>query len=160
MKYEPTENEDIKLNMTSMIDIVFQLLVFFILTFKVVVQEGDFNIRMPSSAPSKNAMDEDLLPPMKLRLTAGADGKLAGIKLNQQNFNDFNQLHEEILGIVGSDAGPDSGMSGGDVEIDCDFNLDYENVIAAITAVTGHPADDGTIIKLIEKIKFAPPRSQ
>ena len=30
------------LEMTPMIDIVFQLLVFFIMTFKIVSQEGDF----------------------------------------------------------------------------------------------------------------------
>lgn len=33
--------------MTPMIDIVFQLLVFFIMTFKIVSQEGDFHIKMP-----------------------------------------------------------------------------------------------------------------
>ena len=61
------------------------------------------------------------------------------------------------MDLVGTEAGPDAGMAGGEVEIDCDFNLAYENVIAAITAVTGHRTEDGTIIKLIEKIKFAPP---
>lgn len=153
------EKEKIELQMTPMIDIVFQLLIFFIMTFKVVQMEGDFNIRMPSAAPSQNAMDEELLPPMTLRLTAGADGKLAGIQLNKQQFNNFNDLHAEIMDIVGTEAGPDAGLAGGEVELDCDFNLAYENVIAAITAVTGHRTEDGTIIKLIEKIKFAPPKN-
>ena len=39
--------EKIELQMTPMIDIVFQLLVFFIMTFKIVAQEGDFNVKMP-----------------------------------------------------------------------------------------------------------------
>ena len=47
MRLATTEPDEIKLNMTAMIDIVFQLLVFFIMTFKVVAMEGDFNIRMP-----------------------------------------------------------------------------------------------------------------
>ena len=42
--------EKIELQMTPMIDIVFQLLVFFIMTFKIVSMEGDFNIRMPAAA--------------------------------------------------------------------------------------------------------------
>jgi hypothetical protein len=38
--------------------------------------------------------------------------------------------------------------------------LDYEHVIAAITAVSGYASpDDGRVIKLIERIQFAPPRS-
>ena len=44
----PSKDEKIELQMTPMIDIVFQLLVFFIMTFNVVAQEGDFNIRMPA----------------------------------------------------------------------------------------------------------------
>ena len=43
--------EKIELQMTPMIDIVFQLLVFFIMTFKIVSMEGDFNIRMPAASP-------------------------------------------------------------------------------------------------------------
>ena len=47
-----TGKDKIELQMTPMIDIVFQLLVFFIMTFKIVAQEGDFNIKMPVSAPT------------------------------------------------------------------------------------------------------------
>ena len=45
--------ENVELMMTPMIDIVFQLLVFFIMTFKIVAPEGDFNIKMPMAAPAK-----------------------------------------------------------------------------------------------------------
>jgi biopolymer transport protein ExbD len=152
------EKEKIELQMTAMIDIVFLLLIFFVMTFKVVQMEGDFNIRMPSAAPSQNAMDEELLPPMTLRLTADTEGRLTGIRLNQQRFTNFHDLHAEIMDIVGTEAGPDSGLTGGEIELDCDFDLAYEHVIAAITAVTGHRTEDGAIIKLIEKIKFAPPK--
>jgi len=33
-------------------------------------------------------------------------------------------------------------------------------VIRAITAVSGYVSPDGQIVRLIEKIKFAPPRSE
>ncbi len=42
-----SDDRTIRLQMTPMIDIVFQLLVFFIMTFKIVSQEGDFHIKMP-----------------------------------------------------------------------------------------------------------------
>ena len=44
-----------------------------------------------------------------------------------------------------------------EVEIDCDYGLKYEHVMAAITAVSGKLAQ-GQIVKLAERITFAPPR--
>ena len=67
------------MDMTPMIDIVFQLLIFFIMTFKIVAQEGDFNIKMPLAAASEVMPDIDTLPPLKLRLRADGNGNLAGL---------------------------------------------------------------------------------
>ncbi len=39
--------DKIELQMTPMIDVVFQLLIFFMFTFKIATQEGDFNVKMP-----------------------------------------------------------------------------------------------------------------
>jgi biopolymer transport protein ExbD len=150
--------EEIRLQMTSMIDIVFLLLAFFIMTFKIVTQEGDFNIKMPLSAPRQGAIDEQLIPPIKVRLQAGVGGELTGIAMNQRTLSTFQQLHEEILGLVGIDS-PAAG-EGAEVELDCDYNLRYEHVIEAITAVSGYrDGATGEIVKLVDKIKFAPPKN-
>lgn len=150
--------EEVNLQITSMIDVVFQLLAFFVMTFKIVSQEGDFNIKMPLAAPSQGAIDEQLIPPIKVRLQAGSGGELAGIGMNQRTLSSFQQLHEEILGLVGTDS-PAAG-EGAEVELDCDYNLRYEHVIEAITAVSGYRDDaTGDVVKLVEKIKFAPPKS-
>jgi biopolymer transport protein ExbD len=155
------EAEKIELQMTPMIDIVFQLLIFFIMQFKIVQLEGDFNIKMPAQAASAGTPEDDELPPMKLRLRAADNGGLASINLNDVSFNDLNGLHAHVANLVGGDdAGPGAGFEGAEVELDCDYNLRYENVVAAITAVSGKVGDDGRIIKLIEKIKFAPPKQQ
>lgn len=153
------EAEKIEIPMTPMIDIVFQLLIFFIMTFKIVSLEGDFNIKMPASAPSQGAPDEDQPLPMKLRLTAGEGGGLSGITLNDRQFTGLDELHAYIMDLVGSDESGD-GLEGAEVELDCDYGLRYENVVAAITAVSGEIDDDGSIIKLVEKIKFTPPEPQ
>ncbi len=42
----PARDKD-DLKMTAMIDIVFLLLIFFVMTFKVLAPEGDFNVKMP-----------------------------------------------------------------------------------------------------------------
>lgn len=150
--------EKVELMMTPMIDIVFQLLVFFIMTFKIVAPEGDFNIKMPVAAPSEG-MPDDTLPPIKVRLAATADGKLANIMLGQRPLGSFNDLRAQVREIVGDDRGPGSIAENTEVELDCDFGLHFEYVIDAITAVSGYVADDGqNIVKMVEKIKFAPPR--
>ena len=75
MKFRhPIGRDRIQLQMTPMIDIVFLLLIFFVMTFKIVAQEGDFNIKMPLAAPNASTIDDSLLPPLKLRLVADQDG--------------------------------------------------------------------------------------
>jgi biopolymer transport protein ExbD len=150
--------EGVELMMTPMVDIVFQLLIFFLMTFKITSAEGDFNVKMPLAAPSQGKPDEIQLPPLKVRLTADPGGQIAGIFLGQAPMKDFRQLREQIVGIVGDDTGPGSITDTQEVELDCDYNLDFKHVIDAITAVSGQITPDGEVVKLIEKIKFAPPR--
>ena len=147
----------IELQMTPMIDIVFQLLVFFIMTFKIVTQEGDFNIKMPLAAASGTEVDPTALD-MRLRLTADAEGGLTGIRLNDTSFPDgFEALHRHVIGLVGGDQ-PDSFRESAEIEIDADYQLRYEYVIQAITAVTGYRTPEDEVVKLIEKIRFSPPK--
>jgi biopolymer transport protein ExbD len=166
------EPEKIDINMTPMIDIVFQLLTFFIMSLNIAASEGDFSIKMPLSAPRQGTPDENQLPPFRLRMTANADGSLKTLRLDQQTLGAnitnpdqaagaFQALHQEIIARVGDDRGPGSIAATAEVEIDSDYNLDYENVISAITSVSGYvsPSDRKTVVKLIEKIKFSPPRS-
>jgi biopolymer transport protein ExbD len=151
--------DKVNVPMTPMIDIVFQLLVFFIMTFKIVSMEGDFNIKMPLAAPSEGLPDEDKLPPMKVRLRASPSGQLAQISLNDNNFGtSFESLHNYIISVIGDERGPGSVQETAEVELDCDYDLKYDNVVKAVTAVSGFIDEDGNVVKLVEKIKFAQPR--
>lgn len=154
-KQEGIKNE---IQMTSMIDIVFLLLVFFIMTFKIVEQEGDFNIKMPLASENKQSQAEDSDIPLKLRMESDSNGGLRRMRLNEIELGtDFSKLHQTVLGIVGSGGGPIEGEDGPEVEIDVDYKLRYEYTVQAITAVTGEKRNNQTV-KLIEKIKFAPTR--
>ena len=151
------EGERIQLQMTPMIDIVFQLLVFFIMTFNVVAMEGDFSISMPLSAPRQGPPDVDPIIPMKLRLQADSAGELAAMSIDDRPFQTLDDLRNFIRGFVENDA-PGS-KNDQEVELDFDFDLKYKWVIAAITAITGYTTGDGQVVTLIENIKFAPPRT-
>ncbi len=146
-----------QLNMTSMIDIVFLLLVFFVMTFKIVELEGDFSVRMPLAGSDNNSNVDPTDLPLKLRLVADGDGKLVRMSLNEIDLGtDFDQLRANVVSLVGTTA-PIEGEDGPEIEIDTDYNLRYENVIRAITAVSGYK-DGEQVVKLIERIKFAKPR--
>lgn len=148
--------EDVKLQMTPMIDIVFQLMVFFVFTFKITLPEGDFNVRMPAEA-GVAAMPSET-PILRVRLTANEDRDLGSVSLGdvQITGNDpFGQLRGQIRGMVDDSAGP--GSVDQEVEIEADYDLKYKYVMDAMTAITGYrdPAT-GEPHKLIEKVRFSP----
>jgi biopolymer transport protein ExbD len=150
----------VPMDMTPMIDMVFQLLIFFMLTFKILSQEGDFGIAMPLSGVSAGLANPMLVPPIVVRLRANPTGELAGITVNDKEFGtNYASLHNYLQALVGSDRGPGSIQESTEVELNCDYGLHYRYVVDALTAVTGYVGDDGNVIKLIEKIKFAPPKS-
>lgn len=157
MKFTDRRNEDkAELQLTSMIDVIFLLLIFFIMTFKIVAQEGDFNIRMPLGGGA--GADSDAMIPVKLRLRANSAGELADIIVDGTTSfgTDFAKLRGFILQLTGGVAPPDP-KDGQEVEIDLDYDLRYQYVVEAITAVTGQLQGD-EVVKLIERVKFAPPR--
>ncbi len=147
------QSQRIELNMMPMIDVCFQLLIFFMLTLKIFASEGDFDIRMPIAAPSEGKPEEQENPPIVVRLKADDRGRMTSILLTERPLKNFQELREEIKSIC---AGRDPKTL--EVELDCDYVLRYEYVMEAITHISGYVAPDGTIVKLIEKIKFKPAR--
>ncbi|RIK79075.1 MAG: biopolymer transporter ExbD [Planctomycetota bacterium] len=157
MKIRHTDHrEDLSLQMTPMIDIVFQLMVFFVFTFKITLPEGDFNVRMPAETGVAAAPSET--PVLRVRLRAGPSRDLAGVQLGDVAItgdNPFGQLQTRIRSMVDDSAGP--GSADQEVEIEADYDLKYQYVMNAMTAITGYvdPAT-GQPHKLIEKVRFAP----
>lgn len=148
--------DKVEQQMTPMIDIVFQLLTFFVMSFKIATAEGDFNVKMPSGVPGPNPSVNP--PPIRIRLTADDDGKLAGIYVGDRALRDFSDLHHEMIGIAGANTSPGQGTADIEIELDCDFKLHYSNIVYAITAASGYIDPQKGVVRLIEKIKFAPTR--
>ncbi len=157
------DGDKIEMQMSSMIDVVFQLLIFFMLTLKIIEPEGDFDINMPLGAPAQSSLEPDL-PPLKVRMIADANGQLAQLTFNGRDMGNgsaaFQRLNMEVLKAVNAlrAAGP-ANVDKQEVEIDPDYGLDYSNIIAAISACSGK-MENKKMIRYISRIKFAPIRPE
>jgi biopolymer transport protein ExbD len=158
-----TGTQKIEVQMAPMIDVVFQLLIFFMLTLKVIEPEGDFDINMPLGAPAESAVTDAELPPFKVRLEAvPGSGELQQLFFNGAPLGSgpgaFQLLNSEILKAVNAltATGPEN-LDKQEVEIDPDYGLNYKYIISAIGACSGKMVD-GTMVRYISRIKFAPIR--
>lgn len=155
------EGEKIEPAMAPMIDVVFQLLIFFMLTLKIVEPEGNFNINMPVAAQAAQS-DPVETQEYKVRITAGADGSMADLRLGGESLGSgpdaFERLRVKVLDLVGGSRRPEKDDV--EIEIQADYGLHYESVIAAVSACTGRMQKnaDGemVLVRYVEKIKFAP----
>lgn len=160
-RHKSAADQKVELQMTPMIDIVFQLLVFFIMTFKVVVREGDFNIRMPSASSSSSTV-EDFELPVRVQLIAGVNGVLQDIVIDDSeslsgsatNNPQMYDLLSQRIAARKQESGGGNVASELEVEFDTDPDLKFEEQIRAITAVMGRFGPDGELITLADKIKF------
>ena len=142
--------------MSPMIDIVFQLLAFFIMTFRITALEGDFNIQMPVQTEAPSELD-DLDRPIVVKLRSGENRRLAGIQVDEQpEFVDGDML-ERLANEIrqraerNQDPAADKEMI---VEFVIDYDLRYSETISAVTAVTGRKLPSGATQQLVDSIKF------
>ena len=133
-----------KINMTPMIDMVFLLLMFFVLTFRIIIPEGDFNVQMsPLGQAQPLEVDTDTV---LIRLLADDAGQLAAIQLNSEGIEHFELLRQRISAI--SLTNPDL-----EVALFPDDHLRFEYTIRAITAVNAE-IHEGQIRRICGKIMF------
>jgi biopolymer transport protein ExbD len=92
-------------------------------------------------------------------MSAGENGTLKNFKVgsNEPMIN-FKDMTRTIKSLLKSSSSP--GLENEtEVELDCDYTLKYEYVIKAITAISGEKQSDGSVVKLVQKIKFSPPKA-
>jgi biopolymer transport protein ExbD len=151
----------ISLQTTAMIDIVFLLLVFFILTFRIVAVEGDLNLAMPKHSAAAPPPVEDLPITLTVKLEAGDSGDLSRLSINGKELEAttgatlFAVLQDYIRQLVGTEDGASRNF---EVELDCDATLKYRFLVEAMSAVSGYrvrSGDKDRIVPLIEAVRFA-----
>lgn len=140
----------VSLEMTPMIDVVFQLLIFFMFTFKIVTVEGEFSITMPSAelgSAAPTSENTTALPDIQVRMTASQLGDLDGIQVGENQMKSLEELAQTLKDIVGDDPKVASDV---EMQIVAPDNLKYGFVVGAINAAAK---------VRIQKIKFNPPSS-
>jgi biopolymer transport protein ExbD len=125
----------VELQMTPMIDVVFQLLVFFLFTFKIVPVEGEIGVNMPPLAAGAKPKSEDIeiTEKVKIKLRASDDGALIGIIVGENEIGDTPAALTQLL--RDSVVGPGGAAPDAEVEIDADRRLLYHFVIRVTNAV-------------------------
>ena len=154
-KHRKTEElETHRLQMTPLIDVVFLLLTFFIMTFKIIALEGDFGIKMPQSGDTQQVVSQVLpVEPIRVRLFADAAGNLADIQVGSNQLGPHPQrLREQIIALVGT-APTEQERENLEAVIDYDRNLKYQYTIDALTAISGYLSEN-QMVPLIDKINF------
>ena len=165
----PREFQRVEMVMTPMIDVCFQIIIFFIANMRIIMPEGDFNVTMPAAVPRAGratapagggaaAGQTELpaeLPAIRIHLLADKSGDLAGIQIGERSIGTFKELRSQIRGLCAADHGPADVAASPEVEIDFDYNLKYQFVMDAVSYVSGYPAEDKrTVVRMIEKIRF------
>lgn len=132
-----------------MIDVVFLLLVFFVMTFRITPQEGEFAMAGSQVVGNeRSAVLADL--PLTLRLRAKPNGELLAIGLNGREVAGFAELQLRLIGL--REERPLEGIA---MTIDCDSNLKYQHVIEALDYVTAYQDANGQKQQLVTTTKFA-----
>lgn len=137
----------IGLEMTPMIDVVFQLLIFFMFSFKIVTVEGEFAITMPKLEGAQAAPSEPTskLPDIQVQLVASGEGDLQGITVGENTPESVAALTETLKILTGNDA---ELAADAEIQLTAPENLKYSHVIEVINAAANAN---------IRKMKFNPP---
>ena len=143
-----TGDAKVEIQMTPMLDMIFQLLIFFILTFKPIVDEGQFGVNMSSlpgglsTLPTKvpglpeegdtSPQEIQFNPPLRIRLVAGPDGNLApgGVVLGDRPLQSMDYLLFELRSMVRGS--PDDF----EIVIKADSKLHYQYLVQAVNAIS------------------------
>ena len=136
-----------------MIDLIFNLLIFFVLTFTFATPEGDFSVRMADQTAAPSARSLDLpVEPFQIRLLSNDQGDLVDIRIGQRSLGqDMRQLRAEARRFVGTDLAQAADI---EAELDCDPRLRYAYTMQAIDMISGYRDELGNIQPLIRRYSF------
>jgi biopolymer transport protein ExbD len=150
------EQEDVELNVTAMLDMAFQLLAFFILTFSPPLLESEFWLRLPPPKPI--ASDRPIfprpaggaLPAMKtLNISASADkeGRLELLGVGEQRVGGLSELDARLRTIFHDPASPFE-----QVLLQVGPGLHYEDLLEVVAVCAKQTLADG---RKLSKLSFA-----
>ena len=135
------KHDEVELQVTPMLDMAFQLLTFFILTYRAAPMEGQFSMNLLPAAPAikmdakeppnsdaKNADVPQQLRTMTTQLRANPDGTLGQVNLEEIEVQGMDQLRAKLKDILD----PAKELPFEQALIQADPNLKYEELMKVI----------------------------
>jgi biopolymer transport protein ExbD len=132
-KKKPKRQDSVELNLAAMLDMAFQLLTFFILTFKPAPVEGQLSLRLPPPQP---------VALVKTNQQAGSD---------ESNTNPVAGVESLIISVFSSPGGRIESMAVGEVGVGNLGALDAR--LKAILGEAGSPFEQ-VVIQVGAKLKY------
>lgn len=155
--------EDVQLNLAAMLDMAFQLLAFFILTFKPSPVEGQINLNLPPPVPiapvdaqSNEAPDTGAVAAAKtltITIASSPRGQVSAVMVGLQELfkgpldaGRLRMLDKRLKDVFSIDAFDQVLLRVGKT-------LDYGELMRVVDVCTKQKMSDG---KLVNKISFIP----
>jgi biopolymer transport protein ExbD len=154
-KKKPRSHGEVELNMAAMLDMAFQLLAFFILTFRPSAVEAQVSLRMPpakitsdgaagTQLDMKPDQEEDLGNQLSMSVIATPDGEIARITIGGQELDAENKPVDQVTASLNSLLGPKIRDGKFDaIALQASQNLLYERLMQVVDVCTRQTLDDG-----------------
>lgn len=149
----------VELNVAAMLDMAFQLLAFFILTFRPASVEGQFSLHLPPAQPMTNLDSTTLagsnadskdraagLNTLVISAAADKDGALGSLMVGEKVVDGLPGLNQALKGIF---ADPD--MAFDQVIVQADAALHYEDLMRVTAVCAEQKLRNG---KLLSRLSF------
>ena len=153
-------HENVELNLAAMLDMAFQLLAFFILTFKPAPIEGQINLKLPPPQPVTNVNSGQQaganeqnnsavkgLNSLVISIFSTAGGKIATMAIGEGSVTGLTALENRLKGVLG----PESGASFDQVVIQVSSRLKYEELMRVVDVCTRQTLANG---EKLSKLSF------
>lgn len=133
--------DQMELQLTSMIDVIFQLLIYFVITANFMIDEGTILATLPGNA-AENDTPPPPTTPLLIELTSADDGVTYTLRANGQQIDGVGQLYGYLQNRLGSGMSPEDP-----VEIKPNGDVRWQHVVNVFNACVR--AD-------LESVGFAP----
>ena len=155
---------DVQLNLAAMLDMAFQLLAFFILTFRPAPIEGHFQLHMPpptsiaqpvdpatDPGPSDGGVESSFEETLELYVTSDNRGQVTSINVGQQpvvagrlTTEATQKLNSNLRSVFSNQDNPYER-----IQLNVDRRLHYEELMKIVDVCTRQTMPDGTQMRQV-----------
>src|SRR5262245_7086243 len=152
---------EVELNLAAMLDMAFQLLTFFILTFKPAPVEGQVLLRMPPPQPvtgagtqkagenASNTNPVQALNTLVISAIANPDGGLRQMAVGDTTMGSVPALERKLSTILG-----DPGTGFDQVIVQVDSRLRYDELMQIIDVCTRQKLPNGEVLSKLSFVEL------